>query len=255
MKTALITGGSSGIGYAFAVKLLRVGYHVVLLSRDEEKLQSAAKNLKRQGFENIYCVKADVRDLESLQAALSPVLFESLDLVIHSAGILRVGDKATVQSFHDCMETNMKGTQNVLEVVTPLLQKSKGRIAVLCSIAGLIDFPGYAAYGASKRAQRLLCEKARPELEWKGIGLTMIYPSTIRTPMVTDIEEQLPPIARLIPWLEADKVVETFYRDIQKGRKESYASFADRVTYKLAMVAPKPFLFLLKVGMMLKGLR
>lgn len=254
MKTALITGGSSGIGLSFAAKLLREGYHVVLLSRDSQKLQSATDNLKQQGLGNVSWIKADVRDIESLQFAFSQGSFESLDLVIHSAGILRVGDKATVQSFHDCMETNMQGTKNVLEAVTPLI-KSGGRIAVLCSIAGLINFPGYAAYGASKRAQRLLCEEARRELEWKGIGLTMIYPSTINTPMVTDIEKDLPPIARLIPWLEADRVVETFYRDIQKGRKESYVSFADRVIYKVAMAAPRAFLFLLKVGMWIKGLK
>jgi NAD(P)-dependent dehydrogenase (short-subunit alcohol dehydrogenase family) len=255
MKTALITGGSSGIGLSFAVKLLREGYQVVLLSRDGQKLQSAVENLNQQGFYNVSYVKADVRDLASLQAAFSSGTFNGLDLVIHSAGILRVGDKATMQSFHDCMETNMQGTQNVLEVVTPLLQKSKGRIAVLCSIAGLINFPGYADYGASKKAQRLLCEEARHELEWKGVGLTMVYPSTIRTPMVTNIQDQLPPIARLIPWLEADRVVETFYTDIRKGRKESYVSFADRVTYKVAMMAPKAFLFLIKGGMKLKGLK
>ena len=253
MKKALITGGSSGIGYAFAVKLLSEGYRVVLLSRNEDALAAAIKSLRIQGFEHVSYVVADVRDPLSLRDALASFIYEPLDLVIHSAGILRVGDNPTVADRVECTSTNLQGTFNVLTVVTPLLQKSCGHIAVLCSVAGLISFPGYLAYGDSKRKQRIFCESQRNALADKGIGLIMIYPSVIRTPMITNIQQdQLPPVSLLFPWKEPTDVVKTFYRDIVNRQHESFVSFGDRVMSWVARIAPRPFLGILNMWLALK---
>jgi len=247
---ALITGGSSGIGFAFAKKLLREGYHVVLLSRDEQNLARAVSSLKTLGLTNVSATMADVRDQASLQAAFQGI--GPVDLLVHSAGILKMchdtdSPMVVAHKLDACLETNTVGTAQVISGALAYLRPGS-QIAVLCSVAGLVMFPGgYEAYGTSKAAQRIWCESIRGRLLRRGIRLTMVYPSIVKTPMATNLE-QAPPICRLVPWRDPDAVVETFYRDIMNGRRESYVNVSERLLAIAARIAPRTFKAIVEIG-------
>jgi NAD(P)-dependent dehydrogenase (short-subunit alcohol dehydrogenase family) len=181
MPSALVTGGSSGIGLAIARMLRADGYDLTLASRTEAKVEAAAAeldalavaaNLSRE--EDCIRVVAEHRDRHG-----------SLDVLVNSAGI---GIGATVEELQTKhldlqLGVNLRALLLVTREALPLLKASRGWIVNLASIAGTIPTPGLAVYGATKAAVIAVTRSQNLELDAAGVRSIALCPGFVDTPM------------------------------------------------------------------------
>jgi 3-dehydrosphinganine reductase len=217
-KSALITGGSSGIGFALAKEILQQGGSVVILARRAELLASAVTELaklKLRPDQKVLSIQADVVQKAELEKALLAFVNANglPDFVFNSAGVAHPGrfEDLGDDIFHWMMDVNYFGTVNVLKVLVPLMQKRhSGTIVNVSSIAGFIGVYGYTAYGASKFAISGFSDALRSELKPDGIQVSIVFPPDTDTPQLT-YESQFKPavtkeIAGSANLMSADKV-------------------------------------------------
>lgn len=191
-KTALITGGSSGIGLAIAKQFVRFGGSVVLIARGESRLNQAAdllKPLRRLAAQTVEIIPLDVTDFRALTDKLTPYLDPSRlpDFIFNSAGMSRPGyvEEIPLDIYKTTMDLNYHGTVHVVKHFLPaLIDRGSGAIVNISSMAGVIGVFGYTAYSASKFAVRGFSDALRCELKPKGIQVTIVYPPDTDTPQL-----------------------------------------------------------------------
>ena len=180
-RSAIITGGSSGIGLAIARMLRDEGFALTLVSRRPEKVEAAAKEL------GAVAVAADVAD----EAACERLVAEHrerhgrLDMLVNSAGIGIAGTVEQLPAKHLDLTigVNLRGLFLVTQKAIPLLRESRGWIVNLASIAGTLPTPGLSAYGATKAAVISLTRSLNEELDADGVRAIAICPGFVDTPM------------------------------------------------------------------------
>jgi len=178
--TALVTGGSSGIGYSIAKVLIEAGARVAITGRDEKKLYKAAETL------NAVAIRADVADEGDVQRTYKEVLqaFGHLDILINNAGFgifkkLVDMDRA---GFDAVFATNVTGAMLMgREAARHFIQRNRGNIVNICSTASLRGAANGTAYYASKFALRGMTECWRAELRPNNIRVFLINPSEVLT--------------------------------------------------------------------------
>lgn len=181
MPSALVTGGSSGIGLAIARMLRGEGYELTLAARTVERLEAAAAELDAAS------VAVDVRD-EAACAALVTAHLErhgGLDVLVNSAGVGiagRIGDMSAKQ-FDLQQAVNLRGAFLVTREALPALREARGYVVNLASIAGTIPTPGLASYGAAKAALIALTRSLDREEAASGVRVTALCPGFVDTPM------------------------------------------------------------------------
>ncbi len=179
-KTVLITGASSGIGRATAEYFAARGWHVAATMRHPEQETELGK---RAG---IKLYRLDVTDSTTVTAALDQVLkdFQTLDVVVNNAGYGAVGvfEKATDADIRAQFDTNVFGVMNVVREILPLFRKQKnGIIITVTSVGGLVTFPLYSVYHATKWALEGFIESLAFELRPFNIVLKNVEPGAIKT--------------------------------------------------------------------------
>lgn len=237
---ALVTGASSGLGRILARKLGERGRSVLLLARDEARLQEAAREVEAAGG-SAETLSVDVADGAAVAAAISG---RPIDLVLHAAGLLELGPVEELGSdrVRKLLEVNVLGTTNVVTAALPALRERRGRIGLLSSIVAVIPVPGgFSGYAASKWALRGWCETVRPELATQGVSLTVSYPATIDTPMVEGLRESGPPVYEAFAWHDPEKVADRLLRDTLARRPESWAGLVDRCAAFGYRMMPRSF--------------
>lgn len=199
-KLALITGGSSGIGYALANQLVEAGGSVILLARSQEKLDEAKRALTSQISQPeqlIHAIPADVTDVESLSAAIEDMAktIGIPDFIFNCAGVALPGyiEQLKLEVFKWTMDIDYHGTVNVIKLLLPhLLQRGSGHIINFSSMAGVIGTFGYSAYSGAKFAVRGFSDVIRSELTPKNIRVSIVYPPDTDTPQLA-FENQFKP--------------------------------------------------------------
>jgi len=180
-RAALVTGGSSGIGFAIARMLREEGFALTLVSRRAEKVQAAAAELGAEAL------AADVGDAESCARAVEAhrERFGRLDMLVNSAGIGIAGRVEDLPGKHFDLQVgvNLRGLFLVTQAAIPLLRESRGWIVNLASIAGTLPTPGLATYGATKAAVISLTRSLNEELDADGVRAVAICPGFVDTPM------------------------------------------------------------------------
>lgn len=202
-KTALITGGSRGIGAAIARKLGSQGADIAILYAGN---QEAALEVVRQCSEE-YAVtarayKCDVADFAAVKDTVNQIKqdFGTIHILINNAGITRDGLIATMkeQDFDAVLDTNLKGTYNLIRCCTGLLLRNRwGRIVNISSVSGLMGNAGQANYAASKAGLIGLTKSVARELAPRGITCNAVAPGFIATSMTEELGEN--PLAASIP--------------------------------------------------------
>ncbi len=242
---ALITGGSSGIGFALAKQLVTEGTDVCLLARDMEKLETSKKTLSDLTIredQQILIISADVADYETLAAILEDwmVSFGLPDLVVNCAGVVYPGyfQELDIETFRWQMDINYFGTLHVLKCVIPgMIQRGSGTVVNISSLAGFLGIFGYSGYGASKFAVRGLSDVLRAEMKPLGIQVSCVFPPDTHTPQL-EFDNQNKPIETKIlaknnSVLTSDQVASEILKGIRKGRYVILPGFEGKVMYFL----------------------
>ena len=181
MRSALVTGGSSGIGLAIARMLAEEGYALTLAGRRLDRLEAA-----RDGLQAAVAV-ADVSVEEDCGRLVAEhvELHGGLDVLVNSAGVGiagRIGDTSTKQ-FDLQQSVNLRSAFLVTREALPALRESRGYVINLASIAGTIPTPGLATYGAAKAALIALTRSLMREESDTGVRATALCPGFVDTPM------------------------------------------------------------------------
>lgn len=229
-RHALITGGSSGIGFALAARLAPEGWNLSLIARRPDRLDEARRALCADhgaADSQIRSIPADVRDFGAVKSAITVALdsFGPPELVVTSAGVARPGYFHTlgVDIFRTAMEVNYLGTVHTIKAVLPAMRKrGRGRIVMVSSGAGLVGLFGYSAYAPSKFAVRGLAESLRGELARDGIGVSIVYPPDTDTPQLAEENQYKPPETKRITaqartW-SADAVARVMLEGVRRNR-------------------------------------
>ena len=189
-KSVLITGGSSGIGFAIANALVEMDAIVILLARDYEKLKAAkASILEKHPKAKVKIVSADVSDAQTLMVLHDEYVrnHDTPDILINCAGVARPGyvEETPLDVYKWTMDIDYHGTVNTIKVLLPgMIERGSGHIVNFSSMAGVIGVFGYTAYSGAKFAVRGFTEALRSELKPKGIKVSIVYPPDTDTPQL-----------------------------------------------------------------------
>lgn len=184
-KCALITGASSGIGYAVAKQLAAEHLELILVARREERLQKLKSELESQYKIKVHIVAADLRDKKSFSKIASLEAFPRVDVLINNAGLARGIEKmqdARVEDWEEMLETNVTALLRLTREVLPhMLKAGRGHIVNVGSVAGRWVYPGGGVYCATKFAVRALSEGLRMDLLGTSLRVTNIEPGMVET--------------------------------------------------------------------------
>lgn len=177
-----ITGGGSGLGREMALEFARHGANVAVSGRRRERLDEVVEELERIGVSGL-ALPCDVTNEEEVDAAVQKLVdhFGRLDVAVANAGFGVAGAVETVSAddWRRQMETNVIGLTNTIRSSMPELRKTRGRIALVGSVAGLITTPGTGPYHASKFAVRAIGETLSKEIHGSGVTCTTIHPGFV----------------------------------------------------------------------------
>jgi NAD(P)-dependent dehydrogenase (short-subunit alcohol dehydrogenase family) len=179
-STVLITGASSGIGKAAALLFQKRGWNVVATMRSPDKVSDL------QGIERLICVRLDVTDLATIEAAIAQAIekFGSVDVVVNNAGYALMGpfEACALDQIRRQFETNVFGLMAVSQAVLPHFRARKsGTLINISSIGGRLTFPLYSLYHSTKWAVEGLSESLQYELAPLNIRVKIVEPGPIKT--------------------------------------------------------------------------
>lgn len=186
-KTILITGASSGIGAGCARKFASKGARVILNSRSADKLESLAQELKEKYGAECYVMPFDVCNRQTASAALEalPDEWKSIDILINNAGLAVGVDKeheGNLDEWDVVIDTNIRALLSMTRLVVPgMVERGRGHIINIGSIAGDAAYPGGSVYCASKAAVKALSDGLRIDLVDTPLRVTNIKPGLVET--------------------------------------------------------------------------
>ncbi|BBZ13077.1 SDR family oxidoreductase [Mycobacterium branderi] len=200
MRTALVTGGSGGIGKACAAKLHERGYDVVLSARREAPLRAAAEQIGAR-----YLV-ADASDPVGFERAISPL--ETIDLVVHAAGMLggTYARKQTFEQWQAIISANLDSCFVVTAAVLPRM-RAGSRLVFISSSAAHEPMMARTAYSASKAGMNAFARALALEVDRDGIAVHIVTPGPVETEMLQDVPFemyaiQVSDVAEAVAWLD-----------------------------------------------------
>jgi short-subunit dehydrogenase len=194
---AIITGASSGIGFALARELGKRGYDLALLARRADLLDGLASELRARGTRAV-AIACDVIDADAVRAAVQRAESElggTFDLAVANAGVSIPGHatKFKLDDAEQIIRVNVLGVMYLYDAVIPsMIAQRNGRFAAVASIAGLRGLPTAGPYSASKAAVQAFLEAARIELKPYGVGVTVVNPGFVATEMTAKNRYRMP---------------------------------------------------------------
>lgn len=183
-KVVWITGASSGIGEALAYELARRGAKLILSARRAEQLEAVRTRCERPADHMV--LPLDLADAAKLPAAAAQVLerFGAIDILINNSGISQrsMANETSLDVDRRVMEVNYMGTVALTKAVLPsMLERGRGHIVVVSSLAGKVGTPLRSAYCASKHALQGFFDCLRAEVHDRGLRVTIVCPGFVKT--------------------------------------------------------------------------
>jgi NAD(P)-dependent dehydrogenase (short-subunit alcohol dehydrogenase family) len=248
-KRCLVTGAASGIGRATAIAAAGRGAELYLTDRNGQGLERVVDEIRSAGGTVGHFATADLVDYEAVVAFAAEVhaLAASMDVVMNIAGISTWGRIEQLEHEHwrRTIEVNLMGPISVLECfVPPMIAAGRGgHVVNVASVAGLFGLPWHAPYSASKFGLRGVSEVLRFDLRKHGIGVSLICPGAVKTPLVETVEivgvdRESPKIRRLVRLFERravspEEVAEKILEAIERNRYMVFTSPDGRILYLL----------------------
>ena len=225
---ALVAGASEGIGVAFARALAQRGMNLVLAARRKVLLDELAKDLhERFGIQTL-CVDGDLASPDFLENLGNIASRRDLGMLVYNAAHAPVGDfdSADISDLSRVVDVNVRGPVTLLRMVLPsMIERGRGAVILMSSLAGNQGTPRIAAYAASKAFNRILAEGLWYELRHKGIAVISCFAGAVRTPGYTNTAGKDAP-GTLDPGVVVEKTLQAL------GRKPLIVpGFINRVAY------------------------
>jgi len=227
-KVALITGASSGIGAATALKLAANGAKVGLAARRTERLAALVAEIEKAGGQGI-ALEMDVVDSASVASGVAKLAdaFGTIDILFNNAGLMPLSDIDALKTdeWHRMVDVNIKGVLNTTAAVLPyMIGRKSGHIVNTSSIAGRKVFAGLSVYCATKHAITALSDGMRIELGKKhNIRVTCVQPGAVETELYDQISDpaarqQMEELKTQMEFLKAEDIAETVLFALQSPR-------------------------------------
>jgi short-subunit dehydrogenase len=245
-KTALVTGASSGIGRAIAVRLAEEGATLFLLDIDEKGLADTAA-AARAHCVDVVTRRCNVAEPREVTAAVAEAIsrWDGVDILVNNAGITYYGkvERMAADHWDRLMRVNLLShIQFTRELLPSLLTRREAHVLNVCSVLGLVGMPKVTAYCASKFGMVGFSEALRNELGRQGLGVTALCPGFVRTNLFTNApleakveEHKVPPKAiTTTPERVANAAVKAIYRNRRLVVMEPFA----RLMYATKRFAP-----------------
>ena len=222
---ALITGAGSGIGRALAGEAARAGHDLILVGRRREHLEETARLIAAPGAR---IVDADITTAEG-RGRVARAAGERLDLLVNNAGSLCVGRLTDLgdDEVARMIGTNLTAAILLTRDLVPALAAAQGRIVNIGSMFGMIAFPFFAAYSATKFAMRGLSDALRRELSEFGIAVTYVAPRATRTPAQSRFAHLVEPFGMALD--DPEEVARRAWTGIVAGRSTVYPGTSERL--------------------------
>lgn len=194
-KTILITGASSGIGKELAIQYAKPGITLYLIGRNKTRLLETAVSCETKGANVLYRI-IDITDREELKNWIIDCdKLKKIDLIIANAGISsETSNKSgSDEEIYNIYQTNIFGVLNTIEPIIPIMQKRKeGQIALISSMSSFIGMASCPAYSSSKSCITSYGEALRGSLKEYNIGVSIICPGFIKTPLTDKNNFKMP---------------------------------------------------------------
>jgi len=248
-KRCLITGAASGIGRATALAAGARGAELLLTDRNAEGLEQVVAEIRAAGGTVTHFAVADVADHETIVALAAEVhaLAPSMDVVMNVAGISTWGKIEQLEHEHwrRTIEIDLMGPISVLECFVPPMIEARrgGHIVNVASVAGLFGLPWHAPYSAAKFGLRGVSEVLRFDLRKHGIGVSLVCPGAVKTPLVgtvdiVGVDRESRKMRKLIALFERravtpESVAEKIVAAIEKNRYMVFTSPDGRVLHSV----------------------
>ena len=197
----MITGASSGIGRGLALEIASRGGHLALLARREDLLQEIVDEARNRNVKAV-AATADVRDAKAVSEAADRFREQlgPIDILIANAGIGTADHAVRLTPEHaaNVIGINVLGAVNSVAAVLPeMVERKQGRLVAISSLAAYRGLAKSAAYCASKAALSSYFESLRIDLRHTGVGVTIIHPGFIKTPLTAGREAKMPYLMEL----------------------------------------------------------
>ena len=237
-KTIWITGGSTGIGKALAIKFAAMGWNVAISARRAELLNELSNS-----YENISGFPLDVTDKEKCKEVFNEIKnkFENIDICFFSTGTWdpKKEKEIDVEQMEDVFKVNFFGTVNCIKAVEQYFRdKKKGIITIVSSIAGYRGLPNSTGYGPSKSALNNLAESLYFDFKRYNVRVCLVSPGFIKTPMTDKNDFKMPFLKT--PEYAADQIYEGL---VNKNIFEIHFPKSLTITLKLLSFLPSKIYF------------
>jgi short-subunit dehydrogenase len=246
-KAVLVTGASSGIGEELAWQLGQAGAHLTLAARRADALAALAGRIAAAGAPPPLVVRCDVTLDGDVERAVAESVRQwgRLDVAIANAGFGVAGAfrALSLADYRRQFETNVFGVLRTIYAALPEIEKTKGNVAIIGSVAGWVATPNTSPYAMSKFALRALADAVTPELRRAGVTVTLISPGFVasdirRVDNQGRLHEQA---ADPIPaWLmmPTDRAVRRMLRAVARGKREAIITGHGRLLVAIERFAP-----------------
>ncbi|MBA3251759.1 MAG: SDR family NAD(P)-dependent oxidoreductase [Geodermatophilaceae bacterium] len=234
MTSVLVTGGSSGIGRAAALRFAARGDRLALVSRSAAALAQAAEDCRRAGAVEVLTLTADVASQREVEAAVDAAIeaFGALDVCVHGAAVAAYGrlDDVPAEVYDRVLDVNIKGTVHVARAVLRHFRSEQAGVLILVgSVVGRISAPYLSAYGVSKWAIRSLARTLHLEArDLPGVHVCEVWPGGVNTPVYEQSATYAgrngrpPP-----PVVSADRVAEVIVRTANRPKPRTGVGWAN----------------------------
>ncbi|KZS67925.1 SDR family oxidoreductase [Mycobacterium pseudokansasii] len=256
-KRCLVTGAASGIGRATALRLAAQGAELYLTDRDADGLAQTVSDARELGAQVPEHRVLDISDYTQVSAFAADIHagHPSMDVVLNIAGVSAWGtvDRLTHDQWSRMVAINLMGPIHVIESFVPSMVAAGrgGHLVNVSSAAGLVALPWHAAYSASKYGLRGLSEVLRFDLARHRIGVSVVVPGAVRTPLVNTVEiagvdRDDPHVKRWVDRfsghaISPEKAAEKILAGVAKNRYLIYTSADIRALYAFKRLAWWPY--------------
>ena len=242
----LVTGASSGIGRSIAIRMSQQGVQLALLARRINELELTAELCRRSGARKVECFAYDLKNYNGINKLIENIEGQfgtSVQTLFHAAGQQVFGclEKIPLTTIERCLDVNVMSFLALVQATIPGMRNlGKGTFAIVSSSVAYWGPPGFSVYSASKASVEWIAECIRYELREDNIGVIVISPGAVDTPMFwnpqTFGDPPRPPVTKP---QDADDVAHEIVSAVSRGRERVVISWRGKILHHLSYWSPR----------------